>query len=121
MGHHLPELVSGSDGPAGEQGYPRETQVLVCGEHPHGQQVGLTQVVDETANVAKEPGIDAVDVPHLHEEMTQLRLGNTITDYSSTIPLFRRSFFLCLHEVCHFTTVGSKSEGIPATSCQLMG
>lgn len=38
------------------------------GEHSHSQQVRITQVVNESANVAKQPGIDAVCISHLLEE-----------------------------------------------------
>lgn len=47
------------------------------GEHPHSQQVGLTQVVDEAADVAKESGIDAVCVSHLNKMMTKKSHGHT--------------------------------------------
>lgn len=41
------------------------------GEHPHSQQVGLTQVVDEAADVAKESRINAMHVSHLHKMMNK--------------------------------------------------
>lgn len=63
---HSPYLVSGFDGPTREEGYPREAQVLMHGEHLHSQQVGLTQVVDEAANVSEKSGIDTVYIFHLH-------------------------------------------------------
>ncbi|KAI3371904.1 hypothetical protein L3Q82_006690 [Scortum barcoo] len=58
--HHSPYLLSSFDGAAGEEGYPGEAEVLVHGEHPHSQHVGLTQMVDEAADVAKESRIDTV-------------------------------------------------------------
>lgn len=42
------------------------------GEHPHSQQVGLTQVVDEAAYVAEESGVDAVYIPHLQEMIARV-------------------------------------------------
>ena len=71
--HYSPDLLSSFDGLAGEEGYPGEAEILVHGEHPHSQQVGLTQVVDEAANVAKESRIDTVNISHLHEIMTRER------------------------------------------------
>lgn len=41
------------------------------GEHPHSYQVGLTHMVDEAADVAVEPGIDAVWLPYLNKTMIQ--------------------------------------------------
>lgn len=69
--HYSPYLFSSFDGLAGEEGYPGEAEILVHGEHPHSQQVGLTQVVDEAADVTKESRIDTVYVSHLHEMMTR--------------------------------------------------
>lgn len=58
-------LVSGSDGPAGEEGDAWEAQVLVHGEHLHSQNVGLTQMVQEAPHVPEESGVDTVRLPHL--------------------------------------------------------
>lgn len=41
------------------------------GEHLHSQQVGLTQMVDEAADVAKESRINTVYVSHLNKMMTK--------------------------------------------------
>lgn len=60
-----PDLVAGSDGPAGEEGDAREAQVLVHREHLHGQNVGLAQMVQETPDVPEEPRVDTVSLPNL--------------------------------------------------------
>ena len=41
------------------------------GEHPHSQQVGLTQMVDEAADVAKESCVNTVHISHLHKMMSK--------------------------------------------------
>lgn len=49
------------------------------GEHPHSQQVGITQMVDEAADVAKKSCIDAVCVTYLYNK----------TYFRVIIPAFR--------------------------------
>lgn len=85
---HLPDLLSGSDGPAGEEGDAGEAQVLVGGEDPHSQQVGFAQVVDEAADVAVESGVDAVNVSNLH--------GTTIRGQVRCLFLFTVFSFLLI-------------------------
>lgn len=60
-----PDLVSGSDGPAGEEGDAREAAVLVHGENLHSQDVGLTEVVQETPNISKQSRVNTVSIAHL--------------------------------------------------------
>lgn len=67
----LPKLLSCFDILAGEEGDVWETQVLVCGEHATGKQVGLAHVVDEPADVAIETGVDAVHVTQLGGEINK--------------------------------------------------
>lgn len=69
--HYVPYLVSSFDRPDGEEGYPRETQILVHGKHPHSYDVGVAQVVDEPANVAEESCVNTVYVSHLHHMLTK--------------------------------------------------
>lgn len=85
--HHSPYLVSSFDGPAGEEGYPGEAQILVHGEHPHSQQVGLTQMVDEAANVAKESRIDTVYISHLDKMKTKKRHRSLCIDLVTLLNL----------------------------------
>lgn len=61
-GWHVPDLLSSLYVPGAEEGDPGEAQVLVGHEHPHRDEVGLAQVVDEAADVAVETGIDAVNL-----------------------------------------------------------
>ena len=55
-----PQLLAHEDVPRAEEGDSRKPQVLVQHEHAHGDDVGVTQVVDETADVAIVTGVDAV-------------------------------------------------------------
>lgn len=61
----LPQLLSTQDVPGAEEGDAREPQVLVQHEHAHGDEVGVTQVVNEAADVAIVAGIDAIHLPIL--------------------------------------------------------
>lgn len=61
-GGHVPDLLSSLYVPGAEEGDAGEAQVLVGHEHPHGDEVGLAQVVDEAADVAIETGVDAVNL-----------------------------------------------------------
>lgn len=60
-----PYLVTSFDGAAGEEGYAWKAEVLVHGEHLHGQKIGLAQMVKEAADVSKESGINTVYIPNL--------------------------------------------------------
>lgn len=57
---NVPNLFSHLDEPAAEEGNSGKAQILVGHEHAHGDEVGLTEVVYEAADVAIEAGIDAV-------------------------------------------------------------
>lgn len=48
-----------------EEGDAGKAQVLMGHEHTHRHQVGLTVVVDEAADVAIEPGVNAVGLSAL--------------------------------------------------------
>lgn len=69
---YLPQLIAGTDVLAREECDVWEAEILVRGEHSHRKQVWLAHVVDESADVAVEPGVDTVDVAYLQEQ----RLGN---------------------------------------------
>lgn len=56
----LPQLLSTQDVSRAEEGDAREPQVLVQHEHAHRDEVGVTQVVNEAADVAVVAGVDAV-------------------------------------------------------------
>lgn len=58
----LPKLFSRLDVFTGKEGNVWETQVLVCGEHSAGKQVGLAHVVEEPTDVPIETRIDAVKI-----------------------------------------------------------
>lgn len=58
----VPDLLAGLYVAGAEEGDAGESQVLVGHEHPHRDQVGLAQVVDEAADVAVETGVDAVNL-----------------------------------------------------------
>jgi len=54
--------------PGAEEGDAREPQILMQHEHPHGYEVRVAQVVDEAADVAVVPSVDAVHLPILHKK-----------------------------------------------------
>ena len=55
------------DVPGAEEGDAGEAEVLVQHKHPHRDQVGVAQVVDEAADVAVVTGINAVHLAVLGE------------------------------------------------------
>lgn len=55
-----PQLLPGPDVSGTEESNAWKPQVLVQHEDPDGDDVGVTQVVDESADVAIVTGIDAV-------------------------------------------------------------
>lgn len=55
-----PKLLSCQYVSGAEEGDAGEAQVLVQHEHPHRDDVGVAQVVDEAADVTVVTGIDAV-------------------------------------------------------------
>lgn len=57
---YVPQLLPSLDRAGAEEGDPGEPQVLVGHEDSHGHEVGLAVVVDEPADVAVEPCVDAV-------------------------------------------------------------
>lgn len=61
----IPQLLSGADVLAGEESHAGEAQVLVWGEHAAREQVRLTQVIDEAADVAVETGVYTVHITYL--------------------------------------------------------
>ena len=62
----LPQLLSAEDVSGAEESDAGESQVLVQHEHAYGDEVGVTQVVDEAADVAVVPGIDTIHLPVLY-------------------------------------------------------
>lgn len=60
-----PQFLTAEDVPGAEEGDAWEPQVLVQHEDAHGDEVWVTEVVDEAADVAIVTGIDAVHFPVL--------------------------------------------------------
>lgn len=67
-----PELVSGIDVLAGEERDVRKSEVLVRGEHSTGEQIRLTLMVYEAADVAVETRINAVHITHLQQQRRKI-------------------------------------------------
>lgn len=63
-----PELLSTEDVSGAEEGDAREPQVLMQHEHSHWDEVGVTQVVDEAADVAVVACIDTIHFPILYRK-----------------------------------------------------
>lgn len=66
----LPQLLSTEDVSRAEEGDAREPQVLVQHEHSYWDEVGVTQVVNEAADVAVVAGVNAVHLPILDSKKT---------------------------------------------------
>ena len=67
--------MSTEDVSGAEEGDAGESQVLVQHEHTYGDEVWVTQVVDEAADVAIVAGVDTVHLPVLYREDTR---GNNV-------------------------------------------
>ncbi len=63
-----PKFVSSTDVLAGEERDVRKSEVLVRGEHSTGEQIRLTVMVYEAADVAVETRINAVHITHLQQQ-----------------------------------------------------
>lgn len=61
-----PQFLTAEDVPGAEEGDAWEPQVLVQHEHAHRDEVWVTKVVDEAADVAIVTGVDAVHFPVLY-------------------------------------------------------
>lgn len=61
-----PQFLTAEDVPGAEEGDAWEPQVLVQHEHTHWDEVWVTKVVDEAADVAIVTGVDAVHFPVLY-------------------------------------------------------
>lgn len=68
----VPQLFSSADVLTGVEGHAGEAQVLVRGEHAAREQVRLTQVIDEAADVAVETGVYTVHIPYLQDNRSTL-------------------------------------------------
>ena len=74
-----PQLLSTEDVSGAEEGDAGEPQVLVQHEHTHRDEVRVTQVVDEAADVAIVAGIDTVHLPILDvTDQTNMVSLNTV-------------------------------------------
>lgn len=71
--------MSTEDVSGAEEGDAGESQVLVQHEHTHWDEVWVTQVVDEAADVAIVAGVDTIHLPVLqrkHKSKNMHHLGN---------------------------------------------
>lgn len=71
--------MSAEDVSGAEEGDTGESQVLVQHEHTYWDEVWVTQVVDEAADVAIVAGVDTIHLPVLqrkHKRKNMHRLGN---------------------------------------------
>lgn len=66
-----PQFLTAEDVPGAEEGDAREPQVLVQHEHAHRDEVWVTEVVDEAADVAIVTGVDAVHLAILYGGKTR--------------------------------------------------
>lgn len=69
------------------------------GEHPHSQNVGLTQVVDESADVAVKPAINTVNIPHLQRWQPHKGQSQHVNEGKITLKVLLEN----LISVCYFT------------------
>lgn len=68
LSDYSPQLLAAEDVSGAEEGDAGKSQVLVQHEHAYRDEVGVTQVVDEAADVAVVPGVDTVHLPVLHRK-----------------------------------------------------
>lgn len=67
-----PQLLSTEDVSGAEEGNAGESQVLVQHEHTYWDEVGVTQVVNEAADVAIVPGVNTVHLPILYRKEREM-------------------------------------------------
>lgn len=79
--HVSPELLSGENVSGAEEGDAREAQVLVQHEHTYRDDVGVTQVVYEAADVTIVTGVNTVHFTILRKTGL-LQLNKTIKKIS---------------------------------------
>ncbi len=63
-----PQLLSAEDVSGAEEGDAGEPQVLVQHEHTYWDEVWVTQVVDEAADVAVVAGVNTIHLPVLYRQ-----------------------------------------------------
>lgn len=63
-----PQLLSAEDVSGAEEGDAGESQVLVQHEHTYWDEVRVTQVVDEAADVAIVAGVNTIHLPILYRK-----------------------------------------------------
>lgn len=66
-----PQLLSTEDVSGAEEGDAGESQVLVQHEHTYWDEIWVTQVVDEAADVAVVAGVDTIHLPILYREQEE--------------------------------------------------
>lgn len=72
--------MSTQDVSGAKEGDARETQVLVQHEHTHWNEVRVTQVVDEAADVAIVTCVYAVDLPVLKRKNKNEKSNNPLPE-----------------------------------------
>ncbi len=77
-----PELLSRENVSGAEEGDAREAQVLVQHEHAYGDEVGVTQVVYEAADVPIVTGVNTVHFTVLPKRV--ITVNTTITNISAS-------------------------------------
>lgn len=72
----LPELLSTEDVSRAEEGDAREPQVLVQHEYSYWDEVGVTQVINEAADIAIVTSVNAIDFPVLDNKKQTVYFEN---------------------------------------------